>query len=111
MLVFATGGTLGIARKSNPSLYTWGDQDCHILDALDQIEAEWRARPPADPSIADLGVLSMSFGVNTNDRVFQTAFADRLKRLITLGILPVCSAGNNGAPVSNIDICNHPEKS
>ncbi|KAH8658315.1 glycosyl hydrolase family 71-domain-containing protein [Xylariales sp. PMI_506] len=100
MLVAAAGGTYGIARKSSPHGYTWQieDSSAWIIDALDLIEANWREQREYTP----LGVLSMSFGVKIRSGStsgFRESFAARLRTLDGLGLLLVCSTGNEGVPI------------
>lgn len=109
MLAVMAGGTHGIAYKIHPILVNWeySASWAFILVGLDKIEADWPARKASMSSnLAPLGVLSMSFGVESNSYpsgAFPQKFGEALNRLAAIGILPVTSAGND-AEVSDLDL-------
>jgi hypothetical protein len=81
-----------------------------VIDALDWILSDWRKRvansdrtlPPLNPTLAPLGVLSMSFGTDIDPdptappAEYELTMSRKLRDLVDAGILPVASAGNDG---------------
>jgi hypothetical protein len=100
------GDVMGVAKGVTfvPVAYSRDSTRYWVLDALDWILNDWRGRAASlDPSLAPLGVLSMSFGWPIDTAAppgyFELRMSRWLRSLVTAGILPVASAGNDG--VSN----------
>jgi hypothetical protein len=102
-MVTALGGDIaGVAKDAKivPVAYYPQQTRYWFLDALDWILSDWRGRAASlDPTLAPLGVLSISNGFYIDPAgapdYFQLRMSGWLRSLVSAGILPVVSAGNN----------------
>jgi subtilisin family serine protease len=106
MTAALAGDVMGVAKRAKlvPIAYEYSHTRYLLLDCLDWIYADWLGRAASlDPTLAPLGVLSLSLGYPVNQGelpgYYELRMAAALQRLVDHGILPIASAGNDG--VSN----------
>ena len=108
MLAQVAGAQKGVAKYSWPIIYNWEAENDRfwVLDALDRIYVHYLTSSQTNSEIASLAVLSMSWGyvraANVDTSLFDAKLSNALNKLVSIGVLPITSAGNDGAEVSKI---------